>query len=84
LSEVWRRRVVVPESDGVVTESGGVPAPSIIEGTDIQAGMSDPALARRDRRNHAAILDRQEHIAEVFCRTVQLEKVFFDDAYAET
>ena len=28
--------------------------------------------------------DRQEHIAEVFCRTVQLEKAFFDDAYAET
>ena len=27
---------------------------------------------------------RQEHIAEVFCRTVQLEKAFFDDAYAET
>lgn len=28
--------------------------------------------------------DRQEHIAEVFCRTVQLERAFFDDAYAET
>jgi thiaminase (transcriptional activator TenA) len=28
--------------------------------------------------------DRQEHIAEVFCRTVQLEKAFFDDAYAGT
>lgn len=24
---------------------------------------------------------RQKHIAEVFCRTVQLEKAFFDDAY---
>ena len=28
--------------------------------------------------------DRQEHIAEAFCRTVQLEKAFFDDAYTET
>jgi thiaminase (transcriptional activator TenA) len=28
--------------------------------------------------------DRQEHIAEVFCRTVQLEKAFFDDAYGGT
>jgi thiaminase (transcriptional activator TenA) len=27
--------------------------------------------------------DRQEHIAEVFCRTVQLEKAFFDDAYLD-
>jgi thiaminase/transcriptional activator TenA len=26
---------------------------------------------------------RQEHIAEVFCRTVQLEKAFFDDAYLD-
>jgi thiaminase/transcriptional activator TenA len=28
--------------------------------------------------------DRQQHIAKVFCRTVQLEKAFFDDAYTET
>ena len=28
--------------------------------------------------------ERQEHIAEVFRRTVQLEKAFFDDAYTET
>jgi thiaminase/transcriptional activator TenA len=27
--------------------------------------------------------DRQEHIAEVFSRTVQLEKAFFDDAYLD-
>jgi thiaminase (transcriptional activator TenA) len=37
-----------------------------------------------DRGGPKLPLDRQEHIAEVFCRTVQLEKEFFDDAYAET
>jgi hypothetical protein len=29
-------------------------------------------------------LDRQEHIAEVFSRTVQLDEAFLDDAYTET
>jgi thiaminase/transcriptional activator TenA len=37
-----------------------------------------------DRNGPKLSPDRQEHIAEVFRRTVQLEKAFFDDAYAET
>jgi thiaminase/transcriptional activator TenA len=28
--------------------------------------------------------DRQEQVTKAFCRTVQLEKAFFDDAFAET
>src|SRR5512132_541969 len=37
-----------------------------------------------DRNGPRLSPDRQEHIAEVFGRTVQLEKAFFDDAYTET
>jgi thiaminase/transcriptional activator TenA len=37
-----------------------------------------------DRDGPRLTPDRQQHIAKVFCRTVQLEKAFFDDAYSET
>jgi thiaminase (transcriptional activator TenA) len=36
-----------------------------------------------DRNGPRLSPDRQEQIAEVFCRTVQLEKAFFDDAYLD-
>jgi thiaminase/transcriptional activator TenA len=41
-------------------------------------------LEQLDRDGPRLSPDSQEHIAKVFCRTVQLEKAFFDDAYSET
>ena len=39
--------------------------------------------AQLDRDGPRLPPNRQQHIAEVFCRTVQLEKAFFDDAYLD-